>query len=68
MANPRLQELLQEIVAQNTSFENFEVEHEFPVIGWKTMLLNARQIEGDGQGTRLTLLAIEDISALQRGT
>ena len=60
---PKLHTLLDEIVTENTSFEDFEVEHEFPGIGLKTMLLNARQIEIDGRGTRLILLAIEDITA-----
>ena len=58
-----LHTVLNEIVTENTSLEDFEVEHEFPGIGLKTMLLNARQIEIDGQGTRLILLAIEDITA-----
>ena len=60
---PKLHALLNKIIAENTSFEDFEVEHEFPSIGFKTMLLNARRIEIDGQGTRLILLAIEDITA-----
>ncbi|MEO8393115.1 MAG: ATP-binding protein [Chloroflexota bacterium] len=60
---PGLSTLLHEIVSQNSSFEDFEVEHPFPTIGLKTMLLNARQIEIDGHGTHLILLAIEDISA-----
>jgi len=59
---PALRELLEEIVPQNTHFNDFEVDHEFPAIGKKTMLLNARRIYREGEGTDMILLAIEDIS------
>ena len=59
---PSLRKLLEEIVPQNTRFNDFEVDHEFPVIGRKTMLLNARRVYREGQGTDMILLAIEDIS------
>ena len=42
---PRLRQLLEEIVPQNDVFENFEVEHDFPGIGVRTMMLNARRLE-----------------------
>jgi PAS domain-containing protein len=41
---PELREFLEKILLQRTTFENFEVEHEFPVIGKRVMLLNAREI------------------------
>jgi formate hydrogenlyase transcriptional activator len=59
---PALRELLEEIVPQNTHFNDFEVEHEFPAIGKKTMLLNARRIHREAKGTDMILLAIEDIT------
>lgn len=59
---PALHRLLNEVITHNASFEDFEVTHQFPLIGWKTMMLNARQIALEGQGT-LMLLAIEDITA-----
>jgi two-component system CheB/CheR fusion protein len=60
---PRLRELLEEVTRSDRHFENFEVEHEFPVIGRKVMSLNARRIAGqeDDQG-RLILLAIDDVT------
>ena len=59
---PGLRELLEEILPRNTSFHDFEVEHDFEVIGRKIMHLNARRIyDGDNQ-TRLILLAIEDVT------
>jgi two-component system, chemotaxis family, CheB/CheR fusion protein len=61
---PKLRELLEEILPENTYFENFEVEHEFPKIGRKIMALNARKIQSQilDQGS-LILLAIEDVTA-----
>lgn len=59
---PKLRELLEEILPQNTSFENFEVRHEFPRIGPKTFLLNARRVYREKNKTQMILLAIEDIS------
>src|SRR5690606_28210977 len=41
---PALRKLLEDILPKNTFFKGFEVSHEFPVIGHKNMLLNARQI------------------------
>src|SRR5713101_9543006 len=38
---PRLRTLLEKVLSQNKSFESFEVDHEFPSIGRKSMLLNA---------------------------
>jgi len=59
---PLLRKLLEEIVPQNSQFTGFEVDHEFPVIGPKSMLLNARRIYQQGKGTEMILLAIEDIT------
>ena len=59
---PALRELLEEIIPQNTYFNNFEVDQEFPVIGHKIMLLNARRIIQKEIGSQMILLAIEDIT------
>ena len=59
---PKLQVLLEEVIPRNNQFQNFEVEHEFPTIGRRTMLLNARQIYSKGIGAQMILLAIEDIT------
>jgi PAS domain S-box-containing protein len=59
---PRLRELLEEIIPGNTFFEDFEVEHDFPTIGHKIMLLNARRVYGETNKTQMILLAIEDIT------
>ena len=61
-AIPELTKLLNKIIPQKTQFKNFEVEHHFQSVGLKTMLLNARQINQDGDKSKLILLAIEDIT------
>ncbi|MEO6761583.1 MAG: chemotaxis protein CheB [Candidatus Saccharimonadales bacterium] len=58
---PELRELLEKILPERTVFNDFEVTHDFPGIGLKNMLLNARQIDHD----QLILLAIEDITERQ---
>ena len=59
---PDLKQLLEEILTKNTQFEDFRVEHEFPSIGHKVLLLNARRMTTDDGGDRLILLAMEDIT------
>jgi two-component system CheB/CheR fusion protein len=59
---PRLKQLLEDILPRNNKFENFEVEHDFPVIGKKRMLLNARQIFEERKGRQQILLAFEDVT------
>src|SRR4051794_26896019 len=41
---PRLRTLLEEILPQNTTFSDCEVEHTFERIGRKVILLNARKL------------------------
>ena len=59
---PRLRELLESILPENTVFNDFEVEHSFDVIGPKIMHLNARRIYNDFKKVELILLAIEDVT------
>ena len=59
---PKLRELLETILPQKATFDNYEVEHNFATIGQRIMLLNARQIERLLGKERIILLAIEDIT------
>ena len=59
---PKLRELLETILPQKTTFDNYEVEHDFATIGKRVMLLNARQIKRVLGKERIILLAIEDIT------
>lgn len=58
---PALRDLLEKILPQGQSFDDFVVEHDFPSIGHRKMLLNARRIVGSGGGTQLILLAMEAV-------
>jgi diguanylate cyclase (GGDEF)-like protein/PAS domain S-box-containing protein len=60
---PKLRELLETILPQKTTFDNYEVEHVFATIGRRVMLLNARQIKRGKGMERIILLAIEDITS-----
>lgn len=63
---PALRELLMTIIPENTAFDDFRVEHDFPGIGRRVMLLNARRVIA-GAGTReLILLAFEDVTGTTR--
>jgi len=59
---PELRVLLEDILCKETKFEGFEVVHDFPNIGCKKMLVNARRIVGLNNQTKLILMAIEDIT------
>jgi hypothetical protein len=59
---PRLRELLEEIIPKSNRIEDFEVEHNFPKIGHKRILLNARRICNQGECPEMILLAMEDVT------
>jgi len=64
---PALKKLLEDILPQNTFFKGFEVIHEFPFIGRKVMILNARRIHFKKDAAvdafpPIVLLAIEDVT------
>lgn len=59
---PKLRVLLEEILPEKNTIEDFVVEHDFKDIGQKTMLLNARTLRQGPNKTSLILLAIEDIT------
>lgn len=66
---PALRKLLEDILPKNTFFKGFEVVHDFPFIGRKVMILNARQIhfhESDSPAIfpPIILLAMEDVSEM----
>ncbi len=64
---PALRKLLEDILPKNTFFKGFEVDHEFPFIGRKVMILNAREIHFKEDTSSkdfppIILLAIEDVT------
>lgn len=58
---PQLRELLEDILLRDEKLENFEVSHEFPLIGHKKMHLNARRITSNINNNTLILLAFEEV-------
>jgi two-component system CheB/CheR fusion protein len=64
---PMLRALLEEILPKNSSFQDFQVEHHFPKIGRRVMLLNARRVVGEGNLTPFILLAFEDVTEKTKG-
>ncbi|HSH65197.1 MAG TPA: CheR family methyltransferase, partial [Bacteroidia bacterium] len=59
---PSLRPLLENIIQKNTHFYDYEISHEFPDIGKKIMLLNARKIIQKTQNEQLILLTFIDIT------
>jgi two-component system CheB/CheR fusion protein len=62
---PQLRKLLEEIVPRNSHVDNFAMSHDFPRLGARDMLLNARRVELS-KGHPFILLAIEDQSAAKK--
>lgn len=61
-----LARLLGEVLPEKKALQDFPVEHTFPNIGKKIMLLTASQIHQESGNARLILLAIEDITERKR--
>jgi two-component sensor histidine kinase len=59
---PKLRVLLEKIIPEQGVMEDYEVEHEFPGIGHRTMRLNARQVFYEGGADTTILLGIEDVT------
>jgi len=56
---PALRQALEEVLPKDARFEDFEVEHDFPRIGRRNLVLNACKLCHDS-GQESILLAIED--------
>lgn len=65
-ANAELIRLLEEVVPDGTTMEDYEITHDFPKIGKRTVLLNARKIFKAGNNTKTLLLAMEDVTERRR--
>src|SRR6202163_1975502 len=62
---PDLRTLLEDIIPKNSVFNDFELEHDFPAIGRRVMLLNARKLKAGHHG-ELLVLAMEDVTDRRR--
>src|SRR5437763_12005815 len=62
---PDLRRLLEDIVPASSVFNDFELAHDFPAIGRRLMLLNARKLR-PGSHAELLVLAMEDVTERRR--
>jgi two-component sensor histidine kinase len=63
---PDLLHLLENVLPQDVAVENYRVEHEFPTLGQRIMHLNARRIIGHAPRPDLILLAIYDVTEVEK--
>ncbi len=63
---PRLRELLDAVLTQDATFNNYELAHDFQRIGPRIMLLNARRLEKMPPCETCVLLGIRDITERRR--
>ncbi len=65
---PSLRRLLEDVLPNNTFFKGYEVAHDFPTIGRKVIILNARQIHrNDSYKNKfppIIMLAMEDVTEM----
>jgi two-component system CheB/CheR fusion protein len=59
---PRLRKVLEEVLSKDKPLQNFEVEHDFPTIGRKIFVLNARRIRQETEDSQLILLSMADVT------
>ena len=59
---PALRTVLEDIIPKHRTVEAYEVEHEFPSLGRRVMLLNARRVLDEAGSDSAILLAIEDVT------
>ena len=64
---PELRQLLEDILPKNSQFNEYKIKHDFPKIGRRVMLLNARRIMREDIGTQMIPLAMEDITEGEQG-
>ena len=63
---PKLRALLHDIIPSNTQFFGYEIVHEFPNVGEKILIINARKVIQRIHSQELILLAIEDITEFRQ--
>lgn len=63
---PVLKKLLGEVLPHEKSLRDFEVVHDFPSLGRRAMLLNARTLWREANNSERVLLAIEDVTERKR--
>ncbi|MDB5238539.1 MAG: Sensory transduction regulatory protein [Candidatus Kaiserbacteria bacterium] len=62
---PALCTLLEEVIPKHTTVEGFEFEHDFPFLGLRTLVVNAREIRYE-HGEKKMLLSMLDVTHQRR--
>jgi signal transduction histidine kinase len=60
--SPPLHDLLEGVSLRDESFEDFELAHDFPGVGPRVLILNARRLVRGGDVRHTVLLALEDVT------
>jgi two-component sensor histidine kinase len=63
---PQLRLLLEQILPERGVMEDYEIEHDFRMLGRRTMLLNAREVFYEGVSPATIFLSIEDVTSKRR--
>jgi hypothetical protein len=58
--------LLEKVIPQNTTFDDFEITNGLKRPGWRKMRLNARRIPHQAGQRDLILLAFEDLHDIEK--
>ncbi|HSI69335.1 MAG TPA: CheR family methyltransferase, partial [Gillisia sp.] len=59
---PELESLLHKVLSEKTIISDYEITQDFPFIGERTMLINAREVKREEGGEQLILLVFGDIT------
>lgn len=63
---PELRRLLGDILPKNNQINDFRIDHVFPKIGRRVIILNARRLMRKDIGTQMILLAVEDVAGRKK--
>ncbi len=63
-----LRKLLEQVLPRNTRLNDFKLDHVFPKIGRRILLLNARRLEWPRATSGMILLAMEDVTDMESTT
>ena len=57
---PALRSLLEQLTPSNGRLDDYALEHDFPRVGHKSLVMNARSFRGGSDSEQLLLLAIDE--------
>ena len=60
--DPQVWRPVKEILSDHREFHPLEVDHEFPTIGRRTMLIDARRFNREGESNDMVLIVFQDIT------